>query len=200
MTIQLRHCVRAAQRGDKLAAEALIQEFMPLFRNQAKQYQKQYRWHYHDFDEALSTAFQGSMHCIFQYDLEQPETVVEVMVASVHNYFRRESYGHECYCDRVEKNVFDNDTVTDLPETALASEETCPEHLYLQHEMSMEMEQALKLLPALQRELIVKHVVDGESYSQLAKEHSLSKATVGYHVKKGLLKMRMHLGDERKVG
>jgi len=62
------------------------------------------------------------------------------------------------------------------------------------------MEQALKLLPALQRELIVKHVVDGESYSQLAKEHSLSKATVGYHVKKGLLKMRMHLGDERKVG
>ena len=43
------------------------------------------------------------MHCIFQYDLEQPETVVEVMVASVHNYFRRESYGHECYCDRVEK-------------------------------------------------------------------------------------------------
>lgn len=138
MTIQLRHCIRAAQRGDKLAAEELIHEFMPLFRNQAKQYHKQYRWHYHDFDEALSTAFQGAMHCILQYDLDQPETVAEVMVASVHNYFRRESYGHQRYHKNINKNIVENDIVTDLPETALASEAECPEQQYFQNERHRE--------------------------------------------------------------
>ncbi|WP_287770490.1 sigma-70 family RNA polymerase sigma factor [Megasphaera sp.] len=200
MTIQLRHCIRAAQRGDKLATEELIHEFMPLFRNQAKQYRKQYRWHYHNFDEALSTAFQGAMHCILQYDLDQPATVAEVMAASVRNYFRRESYGHQCYCDRVEKNVFENDGVTDLPETALASEGDCPEYRYFQNELGQDLTLALEKLPELQRQLILQHVIDGDSYSQLAKKYYLSKATVGYQVNQGLLRLRRHMTEERPAG
>ncbi|WP_298014470.1 sigma-70 family RNA polymerase sigma factor [uncultured Megasphaera sp.] len=196
MTIQLRQCVRAAQRGDKLAAEEVIREFKPFLNKQAKQYQS----YYHNFYEALSTAYQGAMHCILQYDLEQPETVAEVMVASVHNHFRRESYGHQCYCDRVEKNVFDNETVTDLPENALASDRDCPEHNYLQTEISLEMDKALEILPDLQRQLILQHVIDGDSYSQLAKEYYLSKATVGYQVNQGLLRLRRHMTEERPAG
>lgn len=49
MTIQLRQCIRAAQRGDKLAAEEVIRAFKPFLNKQAKQYQKQYRRHYHNF-------------------------------------------------------------------------------------------------------------------------------------------------------
>ena len=200
MTVQLRHCVRAAQRGDKLAVEEVIREFMPLFRNQAKQYHKQYRWHYHNFDEALSTAFQGAMHCIFQYDLEQTATVAEVMAASVRNYFRRETYRYTCYHKKIKKNIFDKDTVTDLPENALASERYCPEHKYLQTEISLELDQTLEILPELHRELIVKHVVDGDSYRQLAKEHCLSKSRIGYQVKQGLSKLRRHMTEEGPAG
>lgn len=144
MTIQLRQCIRAAQRGDKLAAEEVIRAFKPFLNKQAKQYQKQYRRHYHNFYEALSTAYQGAMHCILHYDLEQTATVAEVMAASVRNYFRRESYGHQCYCDRVEKNVFENDGVTDLPETALASEGDCPEYRYFQNELGQDLTLALE--------------------------------------------------------
>ena len=35
MTIQMRHCVRAAQRGDKIAAEELIKAFKPYLHHQA---------------------------------------------------------------------------------------------------------------------------------------------------------------------
>mgnify|MGYP000520796993 CR=1 FL=1 len=31
MTIQMRHCVRAAQRGDKIAAEELIKALSPIY-------------------------------------------------------------------------------------------------------------------------------------------------------------------------
>lgn len=200
MTIQLRQCIRAAQRGDKLAAEEVIREFKPFLNKQAKQYQKQYRRHYHNFYEALSTAYQGAMHCILHYDLEQTETVAEVMAASVRNYFRRESYGYQCYCDRVEKNVFENDGVTDLPETALASEGDCPEYRYFQNELGQDLTLALEKLPELQRQLILQHVIDGDSYSQLAKKYYLSKATVGYQVNQGLMRLRRHMTEERPAG
>ncbi len=55
MTIQMRHCVRAAQRGDKIAAEELIKAFKPYLHHQAKKYQRFYQ----NFDEALSTAYYG---------------------------------------------------------------------------------------------------------------------------------------------
>lgn len=74
----MRHCVRAAQRGDKIAAEELIKAFKPYLNHQAKKYQRFYQ----NFDEALSTAYHGAVDCIYQYDLSQfEETVTEVMVA-----------------------------------------------------------------------------------------------------------------------
>lgn len=97
MTVQLRHCVRAAQRGDTLAMEEVIREFDPFLCKLAKAYQEEYQDYYQTFGEALSTAYQGALQCIFKYDLDQPESVTKVMVASVYNQFRRETYQHTCY-------------------------------------------------------------------------------------------------------
>lgn len=200
MTVQLRHCVRAAQRGDTLAMEEVIREFDPFLCKLAKAYQEEYQDYYQTFGEALSTAYQGALQCIFKYDLDQPESVTKVMVASVYNQFRRETYQHTCYHKKIKKNIFDKDTVTDLPENALASERYCPEHKYLQTEISLELDQTLEILPELHREMIVKHVIDGDSYSQLAKEHCLSKAGVGYQVKQGLSKLSRHMTEEGTAG
>ena len=95
MTVQLRHCVRAAQRGDTLAMEEVL----------AKAYQEEYQDYYQTFGEALSTAYQGALQCIFKYDLDQPESVTKVMVASVYNQFRRETYQHTCYHKKIKKNT-----------------------------------------------------------------------------------------------
>ena len=143
MTTQMRHCVRAAQRGDKLAAEELLQAFMPLLQHQARRYQP----YYQNFEEAFSTACHGAIHCIFQYDLEQTETVAKMMVASVHNHLRRESYQKQCYEKRIEKNIIENNTVTDLPEAILASEGACPEQCCLQNEMKWQMTKTMEQLP-----------------------------------------------------
>ena len=43
MTVQLRHCVRAAQRGDTLAMEEVIREFDPFLCKLAKAYQEEYQ-------------------------------------------------------------------------------------------------------------------------------------------------------------
>lgn len=195
MTTQMRHCVRAAQRGDKLAAEELLQTFMPLLHHQAKRYQS----YYQNFEEAFSTACHGAIHCIFQYDLEQPETVTKMMVASVRNHLRRESYQKQCYDKRIEKNIIENDTVTDLPEAILASEGECPESQYLQNEMRWKMNQAMATLPELQRRIIWLHFFHGYSYQHIAEECKLSKSTIRDYVKRGLIQLRQYLIKEKMV-
>ncbi|WP_292107895.1 sigma-70 family RNA polymerase sigma factor [Megasphaera sp.] len=191
MTIQMRHCVRAAQRGDKIAAEELIKAFKPYLHHQAKKYQRFYQ----NFDEALSTAYHGAIDCIYQYDLSQSETVTEMMVASVHNHLRRESYSRTCYYQRVEKTIMENNTLTDLPED-LVSEDACPELRYLEDEVRTQLYWALEQLPELQQKFIRLHFIHGYSYKQIAQKYDFRKSTVGDYVKRGLLRMKILLANE----
>lgn len=195
MTTQMRHCVRAAQRGDKLAAEELLQAFMPLLQHQARRYQP----YYQNFEEAFSTACHGAIHCIFQYDLEQTETVAKMMVASVHNHLRRESYQKQCYDKRIEKNIIENNTVTDLPEAALASEGACPEQCCLQNEMKWQMTKAMEQLPDMHYRIIWRHFFQGDSYQKIAEEYHISKSTVRDYVKRSLARMKHYLTEEKMV-
>ncbi|WP_370850762.1 RNA polymerase sigma factor [Megasphaera sp.] len=194
MTIQMRHCVRAAQRGDKIAAAELIKAFKPYLHRQAKKYQRFYQ----NFDEALSTAYHGAIDCIYQYDLSQSETVTEMMVASVHNHLRRESYSRTCYYQRVEKTIMENDTLTDLPED-LVSEEACPELCYLEDEVRTQLYWALEQLPELQQTFIRLHFIHGYSYKQIAQKYDFRKSTVGDYVKRGLLRMRILLSKNNSA-
>lgn len=172
MTIQMRHCVRAAQRGDKIAAEELIKAFKPYLHHQAKKYQR------------------------FQYDLNQfEETVTEMMVASVHNHLRRESYSRTCYYQRVEKTIMENDTLTDLPED-LVSEDACPELCYLEDEVRTQLYWALEQLPELQQKFIRLHFIHGYSYKQIAQKYDFRKSTVGDYVKRGIRNLRILLAAD----
>ena len=194
MTIQMRHCVRAAQRGDKIAAEELIKAFKPYLHHQAKKYQRFYQ----NFDEALSTAYHGAIDCIYQYDLSQSETVTEMMVASVHNHLRREAYSRTCYYQRVEKTIMENNTLTDLPED-LVSEDACPELRYLEDEVRTQLYWALEQLPELQQKFIRLHFIHGYSYKQIAQKYDFRKSTVGDYVKRGLLRMRILLSKDNSA-
>ena len=192
MTIQMRHCIRAAQRGDKIAIAELLKAFKPYLYRQAKKSQP----YYQNFHEALSTACHGAIDCIYQYDLSQSEeTVTEVLVASVHNYLRRESYNWTCYYRNVEKNIVENDTLTDLPGD-LISEEACPELCYLEDEVRTQLYWALEQLPELQRKFIYLHFFYGHSYQQIAQIYNLRKSTVGYYVKKGLSRLKVLLAKD----
>lgn len=196
MTTQLRHCIRAARCGDKLAAEELLQTFMPLLRHQARHYQA----YYQNFEEAFSTACHGAMHCIFQYDLEQPKEVAQMMVASVHNHFRRESYHAQRYHIKVDKNIIENDTITDLPESVLISAYAGPEQRCLQNEVKQHMTQAMAQLPAMHHRIIWLHFFQGQSYQKIADEYHLSKSTIRDYVKRSLTKMKRYLTEENMVG
>lgn len=195
MTIQMRHCIRAAQRGDKIAIAELLKAFKPYLYRQAKKYQP----YYQNFHEALSTACHGAIDCIYQYNLSQSEeTVTEVLVASVHNYLRRESYNWTCYYRNVEKNIVENDTLTDLPGN-LISEEACPERCYLEDEVRTQLYWALEQLPELQQTFIRLHFIHGYSYQQIAQKYDFRKSTVGDYVKRGLLRMRILLSKNNSA-
>ena len=169
--------------------------FTPYLHHQAKKYQRFYQ----NFDEALSTAYHGAIDCIYQYDLSQfEETVTEVMVASVHNHLRRESYSRTCYYQRVEKTIMENDTLTDLPED-LISENACPERCYLEDEVRTQLYWALEQLPELQQEFIRLHFIHGYSYKQIAQKYDFRKSTVGDYVKRGLLRMRILLSKNNSA-
>lgn len=195
MTVQMRHCVRAAQRGDKIAIVELLKAFKPYLYRQAKKYQP----YYQNFHEALSTAYHGAIDCIYQYDLSQvEETVAEVMVASVHNHLRRESYRWTCYYKNVEKNIVENDTLTDLPED-IASERDCPELCYLEDEVRLQLYQALNQLPELQQTFIRLHFFYGYSYQQIAQKYHLQKSTICGYIKRGLRNLKILLAADEEA-
>lgn len=60
---------------------------------------------------------------------------------------------------------------------------------------SEQAEKLLQLIPEKSRSYFLKHKVDGLSYSQIAKEHSISKNAVAKHVNKvlNILKTHLHL-------
>ena len=59
MTVQLRHCVRAAQRGDTLAMEEVIREFDPFLCKLAKAYQEEYQDYYQSFVKPFLRRIRG---------------------------------------------------------------------------------------------------------------------------------------------
>ena len=188
MTIQMRHCVRAAQRGDKIAAEELIKLLSPIYTIKPRNTSGFIR-----ISMSLVDGLSWAIDCIYQYDLNQfEETVTEMMVASVHNHLRRESYSRTCYYQRVEKTIMENDTLTDLPED-LVSEDACPELCYLEDEVRTQLYWALEQLPELQQKFIRLHFIHGYSYKQIAQKYDFRKSTVGDYVKRGLLRMRILL-------
>ena len=111
---------------------------------------------------------------------------LKMMVASVHNHLRRESYQKQCYDKRIEKNIIGNNTVTDLPEAVLASEGACPEQFCLQNEMKWQMTKAVEQLPDMHYRIIWWHFFQGDSYQKIAEEYHISKSTVRDYVKRSL--------------
>lgn len=105
------------------------------------------------------------------------------MVASVHNYLRRESYNWTCYYRNVEKNIVENDTLTDLPGD-LISEEACPELCYLEDEVRMQLYWALEQLPELQRKFIYLHFFLDIRISRLLKYIICEKAQLDTMLRK----------------
>lgn len=196
MTTQMRHCVRAAQKGDKLAIEELLESFMPFLHHQAKRYQS----YYPNLEEALSTAYHGAIHCIINYDFEQPKTVPEMIVASVHNHLRRESYHKQCYDKQIEKTIIENEVMTDLPASILASDYYCPECHFLKEEVRFKTRKALEQLPERQRQIIWLHFFRDYSYQEIADRYNLSKSTVRDYVSRGLISIKNYLIKEQLTG
>lgn len=199
MTTQMRHCVRAAQKGDKLAIEELLESFMPFLHHQAKRYQS----YYPNLEEALSTAYHGAIHCIINYDLgklEQSWMIARSIQAAVHNHLSRESYQKKRYDKNVEKTIVEKDKVTDLPESVLATEGSCPEHCFFRNEKRSKTRKALARLPEMHRKVICLRYYYDYSYRKIAEECGLSRGTVSNYLSSGVEKLKIYLKEEGLAG
>ena len=141
MTTQMRHCVRAAQQGDKLAIEELLQTFKHFFRRQADEFKD----YYPNREEALST-------------------------------------------------------VTDLPESLMASENDDPEQHYSKEEIRWKTWRAIGRLPKQHRKIICLRYFHGYSYQDIAKECGMSKSSVRNYVNSGTEKLKIYLMEEGLAG
>lgn len=197
MTTQIRHCVRAAQKGDKLAIEEVLESFMPLLYHQADEY----KVYYPNTEEALSTAYHAAIHCILHFDWKQTEIgLAKMMISSVRNYLRRESYRQQRDRRKIEKNIVEKDKVTDLPECILASEHSCPEHCFFRNEKRSKTRKAIARLPEMQRKVIFLRYYYDYSYRKIAEECGLSHGTVGNYLSSGIEKLKIYLKEEGVAG
>lgn len=93
MTMQLRHTVRQAQRGNQETAQELLTQFEPLISRQIAKYRHQYQ----SEAEARSTAHSTVIECIYSFDLSRRASVPQEMQACIHNAFVREAYHQKRY-------------------------------------------------------------------------------------------------------
>ncbi len=197
MTTQMRHCVRAAQMGDKLAIEELLESFMPLLYRQAEDYAK----YYPCFEEALSTAYHGAIDCILHFNWQQTEIgLPKKMISSVRNHLRRESYRQQRDRKKIEKNIVEKDKVTDLPESVLASEDDGPEQRYFKEEIRWKTWRAIGRLPERHRKIICLRYFYDYSYQDIATECGMSKSSVRNYVNRGTEKLKIYLMEEGLAG
>lgn len=101
------------------------------------------------------------------------------------------------YDKNIEKNIVENEAVTDLPGTVLASENACPEYCCLKNEMRWNVRQAIGKLPEHHRQIVWLHFFYGYSYQEIAKILHLSKATIGKYMKRALRFIEAYLTKDK---
>ena len=197
MTTQMRHCVRAAQQGDKLAIEELLQTFKRFFRHQADEFKD----YYPNREEALSTAHQAAIDCILHFDWQQTEIgLPKKMFSFVRNYLSREAYRQQRDRRKIQKNIVEKDKVTDLPESLLASENDDPEQHYFKEEIRRKTWRAIGRLPKQHRKIICLRYFHGYSYQDIAAECKMSKSSARNYVNSGTEKLKIYLMEEGLAG
>ncbi len=197
MTIQMRHCVRAAQQGDKVAIEELLKEFKPLLYHQVDEFKD----YYPNREEALSTAYHGAIDCILHFDWHQTEIgLPKKMFSSVRNYLSREAYRKQRDRKKIKKNIVEKDKVTDLPESVLASEDDGPEQRYFKEEIRWKTWKAIERLPKQHRKIICLRYFHGYSYQDIAEECKMSKSSARNYVNSGTEKLKIYLMEEGLAG
>ena len=183
--------------GDKLAIEELLESFMPLLYHQADAFKA----YYPNREEALSTAYHGAIDCILHFDWKQTEIgLPKKMFSFVRNYLSREAYHQQCDRKKIEKNIVEKDKVTDLPESVLASDCSCPEHCFFKNEKRLKTRKAIARLPEMHRKVICLRYYYDYSYRKIAEECGLSRGTVSNYLNSGIEKLKIYLKEEGLAG
>lgn len=181
MTISLCHCAQEAQNGSKTAMESILRQFEPLVRKQSWRY----RHYYQSIEEARSSIHHAAISCIIETDLSTLTTLSGTLAACIHNFLEREAYRHKRYHLRIQKNIIEGGSLTDLPVTYAASYQHHPEHKLLEREQKQLLFRALQHLPKIEARCIICHYFKNQSYRAIGSQYQLSAAKVRRLVKKG---------------
>lgn len=189
MTLQLRHIVRQAQRGDQEAAQELLEQFEPLIHKHIAKY----RHHYQSEAEARSTAHSAAWECIHSFDLSRRGSVAQQMQARIHNAFAREAYHQERYEAMVQKDVAGENGWTDLPTTYEDRQNARPDICLIQQETRANLDTILRILPPRNREYIYLRIQEHWTYRQIAHKYGISESMVRKIIKQALEKLKKQL-------
>lgn len=189
MTMQLRHIVRQAQRGNQEAAQKLLTQFEPLISRQVAKY----RHHYQSEAEARSTAHSAAIECIYGFDLSQRASVPQQMQACIHNAFAREAYHQKRYETMVQKDFVEEDGCTDLPSDYEDKTSDRPDTSLIRRETMGDLDTLMQILPPRNREYVYLRVQENWTYRKIASKYGVSESLVRKIIKQALAKLRKHL-------
>lgn len=195
MSKNLRHTVREAQRGNKKAAQELIDQFMPLIKKEAARHCHAYQ----SMDEALSTAHAAAVECIHAYDLTRADPVQWRMKNAVCNLFSNESYHAGRYQQHVDKCIREEGGITDLPCNIEDKTRLQPEAQYLHDEEYRRLYDAIRMLSPQYQAFIYLRFWENWTYLRLAKAHGVSPKTARNIITRALTSLREEWGTARYI-
>lgn len=189
MTMQLRHTVRQAQRGNQEAAQELLTQFEPLISRQIAKY----RYQYQSEAEARSTAHSAAIECIYGFDLSRRVSVPQEMQACIHNAFAREAYHQKRYNTMVQKDFIEEDGWTDLPITYEDPNIIHPDASLIWQETLQDLESMIQILPPRHRAYLYLRFHKTWTYRKIANQYGISESLVRKIIKQALAQLRKQL-------
>lgn len=128
--------------------------------------------------------------CIHAFNLDSDDDAPKAFNRSMPTCFRRESRRNQTYCERIAKNIPDDDRTTDLP-PIIDEKVPAPHHYMAFVDLRNTLAHHLGLLSERERRLICKRFTLDKTYCAIARDCGLSASQVCKIVCGALVKMKV---------
>lgn len=190
MTIPVRQCIRQVQRGDLDGIADICEAYEPLINSMSRRF----CYLFGNIGEARSEAICAIIKSIYEYDLSGTTTVVEVMIAGVHNNFRSKAYRFQQENKNVDRLLHGPDGATDIPDHLVDTQAVLPEEHVIRQEQYAQLRAALATLEEKERILVRLRIQEGWTFRAISEAYGIPIPSIQIIVNRAIRKLRIIYG------
>lgn len=192
--------IQDMQQGNHHVFKEFLEYAAGLIQARAWEYHRKYRYAFSHIDEAEILALEAVYDFVRTYDVSRNDTdIKEALSRHIHNMLERERKHIKADMDRHEKDfIHAEGIVSDLPEYLEDTTHPRPEGHVLKMDLRERLEDYLRLLTPIERQVIHLQYAEGMTYEQISRTCRKSRYTVARISQRSLRKLRKAMGESKE--